>query len=48
MARDICNNDSDAVLQIDIFDKARSNDTYIGSVNLSISQMLDKKGQRNL
>ncbi|CAK75400.1 unnamed protein product (macronuclear) [Paramecium tetraurelia] len=48
MARDICNNDSDAVLQIEIFDKGRSNDIYIGSVNLSISQMLDKKGQRNL
>ncbi|CAD8044960.1 unnamed protein product [Paramecium primaurelia] len=48
MARDICNNDSDAVLQIDIYDKGRSNDIYIGSVNLSISQMLDKKGYRNL
>ncbi|CAD8128818.1 unnamed protein product [Paramecium sonneborni] len=47
-ARDLCNNDSDTVLKIEIYDKGRKQDTYIGSVNLSVSQMVEKKGLRNL
>ncbi|CAD8052800.1 unnamed protein product [Paramecium sonneborni] len=48
LARDICNNDREAVLQIEIYDKGSRQETYIGSINLSVSQMEEKQVHRNI